>query len=367
MTARPPQPQPAQAVFRRVPKPPLKDTMLNKLISRFKAPQAATPNPAHVAAADTISTLEKAAGLVAQLEAARDAEEKFSPRHRFFSKQHEEAARALKRHELDAERKRVASAVQRDKAAAEKSLSLADEQHAIASGNLNTALARREALTTRLEPLEAEKTQAQQQAEERALVAQKEFDAAISAGDIEAEKLAAAALYQAKNDCRSGSVLMGPIDLRINAIRSELAIASDLVSVQEAAIAQADQARLIAQAELALAEYDRQAQSLFDAFLKQRVAVNACLASLPNTAYRSHPFNGRAVDQFETQVSSPGRIVFGSSIDVYNNRYLPAHIYMGIFEAVSAEPNLAVLAASVDDLPAETVEPAVDFVTEQVG
>lgn len=341
--------------------------MLNKLISKFKATQAATPNPAHAHAADTISTPEKAASLVAQLEAARDAAEQHSPRHRFFSKQHKEATRALKLHELDAERKRVANAVQRDKAAAEKSLSLADEQHAIASNNLSTALAKRQALMARLQPLEVEKAQAKQQAEEHASIAQKAFDAAITVGDVAAEKLAAAELYQAKNDCQSGSVLMGSIDLRINAIRGELAIASDFVNVHEVAVAQAEQARLIAQAELALVEYDRQVQSLFDAFLNQRVAVNACLASLPNTAHRSSPFSGRSVDQFETQVSSPGRIVFGSSIDVYNNRYLPSHVYMDIFEAARAEPNLAVLAASVDDLPEEAIEPAVDFVTEQVG
>ena len=352
MAARPSQPQTcAGGVPARTHPSSLKDPMLNKLISKFKATQTAAPNPAHAAAADAISTPEKAASLVAQLVAARDAVETHSPRHRFFSNQLQEARRVLKRHELDEERKRVASAVQRDMAAAEKSLSLADEQRAIASSNLNTALAKRQALLTRLQPLEAEKAQAQQQAEEHALFAQKEFDSAISAGDIAAEKLAAAALYQAKNDCQSGSALMGPIDLRINAIRGELVVASDIVSVQEAAIAQAEQARLIAQAELALVEYDRQAQSLFDAFLKQRVAVDACMASLPNTEHRRHPFSGRTVDQFEAQVSSPGRIVFGSSIDAYNNRYLPSHTYMPAVYAAGAKPDLAVLAASVDDLP----------------
>lgn len=351
MTARPSQPQHAQAVFRRVPKPPLKEPMLTKLISKFKTAQPTNQSPAESAAADMISTPEKAASLLAQIEVARDAEEKYSPRYNLLSKQHEQVSSVLRRHATDAERTRVAGVVQRDMAAAEKALTAAHEQHAIASGNLSTALAKREALLTRLQPLEAEKIQAQQQVEERALTAQKEFDGAIAVGDVAAEKLAADALYQAKNDCQSGSALMGSIDLRINAVRNELEIAADLVSVQETAVAQADQARLIAQAELALLEYDRQAQALFDAFLKQRVAVSAYMDCLPRVAYQSTHFSGRMVDHFEAQISSPERIVFGSSISVYNNRYLPASTYMPAVYAAGAKLDLAVLAASVDDLP----------------
>ena len=76
MAAMPSQPQTcAGGVPARTNLSYLKVSMLNKLISKFKATQAAPINPAHAAAADAISTPEKAASLVAQLEAARDAAE----------------------------------------------------------------------------------------------------------------------------------------------------------------------------------------------------------------------------------------------------------------------------------------------------
>lgn len=328
--------------------------MLSKIISKFKTPDAVTKNTAEAAAAETISTLEKTASHIARLEVARDAETKYSSRHQLLAKQHEQASIAARRYEVEAERKRVAGVVQRDKATAEKALDAANDQHAIATDNLKKAQAKHHAISARLQPLEAEQTNALAKAQEQAAAAKTEFDAAIAAGDDTAESIAAERLFQAKENSESGTALNGPLALRIEALRNELVVAADLVTVQEKAIQQATKAGLQAKAELALVEYDRQAQALLDAYVAQRVAVSACGGvSTPGAGWATG-FSGRTVDQFDVQISSSERILLGARIDAYNNRHLPSHAVTQIIDAMTA-PDLSILAAKVEDLPPEII------------
>lgn len=325
--------------------------MLNKIISKFKTPDVATQDPAEAAAAETISTPEKTAGLLARLEAARDAETKHSPRHQLLSKQHQQASFAAQRFQIEGERKRVAGVVQRDKATAEKALAEADGQHAIATDNLKTAQAKYQALAARLQPLEAEQKNYQQKVQERVTTAKTEFSAAITAGDDVAEAVAAEKLFQANVAGLPGASLSGPLALRIEALCNELQLAADIVTVHEKAIEQATQARLQAKAELALVEYDRQAQALLDAYVAQRVAVAAAFASNQTTHAVFRTAAGWCpVDQFDLQVSSPERIISGARMDAYNNRHMPVFVLTGIIDAMKATPDLSILAARPDDV-----------------
>lgn len=330
--------------------------MLNKLISKFKTPDVVTQNSAEAAASESISTPEKTASLLARLEVVRDAETKYSSRHQLLSKQHQQASFAAQRFQIEAERKRVAGAVQRDKATAEKSLDAANDQHAIATDNLKTAQVRHQDLAARLQPLEAEQKNYQQKVQERVTTANTEFSAAITAGDDAAEAAAAEKLFQAKMAGLPGASLSGPLALRIEALCNELQLAEDIVTVHEKAIDQATQARLKAKAELALVEYDRQAQALLEAYVAQRIAVSACGGvTIPGAGWVTD-FRGRTVDKFDVQISSSERILLGARIDVYNNRHLPSHVVTGIIEAMTA-PDLSIIAAKVEDLPNIPAEP----------
>ena len=328
--------------------------MLNKIISKFKPTQAAKQSEAEVAMLSLLASPEKTAQLIAQLEAAVAVEVKHSPRHTLFAEKLKQANLALSRQKLEAERRRVAELWRRDQATANKALKDAEEEHSIATNELALRESKRTAVVQRLAPLEQEHLAVQKVAAKRVEEAQSAFNAAIALDDPEAEARAAQVLYQANKECESGAGLSGPLGLRIDALKNEIQSHSDAVTSSQTAVEGAEQAVLHAKADIALLDYDRAAQALLDAFVTQRVAVANAFASNrgPHDRFISS-LGAQAVDGFEAQVSSSERIVFGGSIDAYNQRHLPRHVVDQLWR--EGKPNLVILMANPDDLAAESL------------
>lgn len=108
--------------------------MINKLLSTFKTRQPDTRSAAENEAAKSISTPEKAAELLARLQAAVEIAEQGPnlARRNMLRRQRDEATLACRRHGIEAERQQVAAALQRDKASCEKELEQAQKSLASA-------------------------------------------------------------------------------------------------------------------------------------------------------------------------------------------------------------------------------------------
>ena len=326
--------------------------MFSKLIAKLKKSDTNTRTAAETAALASIDTPEKARGLVSYLEAEKNAARKHSPRYNLLCKQHEQAEIAAHCHEIEAERNRVAQVIQRDQATAQKALTDANALHAGALASLKAAQQKTSAIAARLQPLENELQAKQLSAEASAAAAQIEFNAAIAKGDQAAETMAAEALYQAQQACKNGPALEGPLGLRVEALRREMAAIELAVGAAEKEIKEAHQAQLDAHAAIALIEYDRQTQALLDAFFIQKTAVWNAMAQRPTHAHQvtKVALGLNPVEMFEPQVSSTERIIFGSRIDVYNQRHLPSYVTDWAWLSLKAPPDLAVLATNAQDV-----------------
>lgn len=317
--------------------------MLVKLLSKFKASHPAAQNPAETKAAQSIGTAEKTAALLIQLEADRAAAKSGTERHKVICKQQKEAELARGQHQIESERQRVAATIERDKASGQKALEKAQESLASADAALLKSQARNRAVLARLEPLEAQLTQAKQDAADQLNAAQKAFDTAVISGDESAEVAAAEKLYQLKTESNNPA---GPLQLRLGAIRNEEIEVKNALAAAEQEKHDANKAILRAKADLALVEYDRQVQALLDAYVTQRIAVNACgekIYSMP--------------DLFGAQVGSAERIMFGKKIDGYSQKVLPKYAVEKIISDMSAEPDLAILAINAEDVAEPLPEP----------
>lgn len=332
--------------------------MLNKLFSKLKPSQTTTHSPAEAAMLATLASPEKTALLISQLEAARDSEPDYSARRRHHETRLQHARLALTRHQLETERQRVASVLKRDQANAEKALQAANEAHATATQDLELHESKHLAVVKRLAPLETELLVLQQTLVKRAEDAQIEFDKAIALDNAEAESRAAIKLFEAKKSCESGSISSGPLGLRIAALQCEISTNTDAVVSNQGAVDQAAQDRLEAQAQLALVAYDRQSQALLEAYLAQRIAVNAAHAHQKPSEPTQKVFGNVKVDEFESQVSSSERIVFGERMDARSNRHLSSYITDNLCKALEFKPNLSLLIAPHEDSPAGPLEPS---------
>lgn len=323
--------------------------MLKKLLSTFKVLQPLTQNPAETEAADAISSPEKTAALLVRLEAsiATYAETPNSPRRMMLRSQHGQAMLASRRHAIESESQRVAAATQRDKANGEKNLEKANQAFAGVDRVFLEKKARHLAVLARLEPLEAQLTLAIQGAVDQLSAAQAAFDAAVLKGDEPAEMKAAEKLYEIKARTLNPA---GPLQLRLAAIRREEIEAINALAAAEQKKSEANKAILRAQADLALVEYDRQVQALLDAYVAQAIAVGKCSDRVSPSA---------KIASFEAQVSSGERIVFGGRMDNFSNRHLSAFVVRDMIADMTKEPDLAMLAANVEDiaeLPPESDE-----------
>lgn len=331
--------------------------MLNKLLSKLKPASNASHSPTETAMLATLASPEKTAQLIAQLTAARDAEQDYhgNPRRGLLSEKLKHLGVVAMRHHLDAERQRVLDVTKRDQASAEKALRSANEDQATALRELASHEDKRQAVVNRLAPLEAELSALQQTLVQFAQEAQIEFEAAIAQDNADAERKAAAKLFEAQQNFDSTAVLTGPLGLRIAALRSEIDAHNAIVVSRQSAADQAVQAHLVAQAELALLDYDRQAQALFEVFLVQGAAAEAAQGvdknGLPIQAVANR------IAEFEAQISSPERIVFGDAITAYNNRHLPYGLTQQIFKALMFKPDLKLLLARLEDLPEAPLAP----------
>ena len=277
------------------------------------AAPAATQTPVETGA-DMVSTLDKTTSLLAQLQKEIAAVDRLSPRYLLLNRQIQQASVALARHKLDTERQRVVGVTERDLTTAKNVVGHVDKLLVVFQANLAAAKATQQALVDWL------------------------------------------ASYQAQNN----TALAGPIQSQIDTIRGRLDAATQDVANQSDALEKTQHARLIAKAEVSLVEYDQQAQALFDAWLKQRVAVDLASRSKPEAVFDKALFDGRAVSGFEAQVSSCERIAFGKNFSTDNNRYMPALVWHDAYIAAIKLPDLAVLSLNADDLPdwAPELEPA---------
>jgi hypothetical protein len=316
--------------------------MLNKLLSTFKTRQPDTRSAAENEAAKSISTPEKAAELLAQLQAAVEIAEQGPnlARRNMLRRQRDEAALACRRHGIEAERQQVAAALQRDKASGEKDLEQAQKSLASADQVLTKQQDRHRAVLARLEPLESQLALAVQVAADQLDSAKTAFNAAVLKGDEPAEIAAAEKLYQMESE---GKTAAGPLQLRLEAIRREEVDAKNALAAASQAKQDANNLILQARATLALVEYDRQAQALLEAYVNQAIAVRARGA-----------VTGPTVHVFDMQVSSAERIVGGNGV---SNGRLPGYVLDGLVAAMLAEPNLAILATRIEDIEEPQSEP----------
>ena len=328
-----------------------------KIFSKLKPTQTTTPNQAETAMLAVLASPEKTARLISQLEADAGSETKYSRRH-LLNKKLDQARIAQSRHEIEAERQRVASVLRRDQATVDKALEAANEAHAKTTAELALHESKRVAVVNRLAPLEAERLVLEKAAMTRAADAQIEFDAAIAKDNAEAEISAADKLYQAKKACKAGIFSNSPLGLRIAALQCEIKSHTDTVSSTQSEIDKIQQARLVSQARLALLEYDRQAQALLDVWMVQKAAIRAVMEKTNQGQSILRTLGCYAVDLFESQFSSPERIVFGGQIDVYQQRHMPISTAERLCNAMAVKPNLSILTATFEDLPAEDSEPS---------
>ncbi|OLP05155.1 hypothetical protein [Rhodoferax antarcticus] len=328
--------------------------MFKTILSKLK-PAQTNLSRAEEAMLTTLANPEKTAALVSRFEAALTAAPDYSAVRRFEESRLVQARLAMKRHVIDSERQRVAAVMQADQAICDQDLQTANENHATALRALGLCDSRREAVLKRLEPLEAEQTALGQAALQRAAAAQIEFDEAITTAAPEGEAIAATKLFQAQKDCEGGSVLNGPLGLRIVALQREIQAVSDAMDLQQSAVDQAAQARLDAQAALASLEYDRQAQALLEAYLAQRIAISAAQA-LQKPGAPTKVFWNQKIDKFESQISSTQRIIFGGDIDP-RTRHLSNYAIDDLCRALEFKPNLSLLVSEFEAAQPESIEP----------
>ena len=314
--------------------------MLKKLLSTFKVLQPSAQTPAEAEAADSISTLEKTAALLARLDAsiAALADTPNSPRRTMLRKQHAQAMLASRRHAIESEGQRVTAATQRDKISGEKSLEKAKQAFASAERVYLEKQSRHLAVLARLAPLESQLTLAIQGTADQLSAAQAAFDAAVLKGDEPAEMKAAEKLYELKAGTRNPA---GPLQLRLAAIRREEIEANNAMAAAEQEKNEANDAILHAHAELALVEYDRQAQALLAAYMVQAIAVKKVSNKVSPSA---------KIDAFSAQVSSGERIVFGKRMDNFSNRHLSNFTVRDMVNDMTTEPDLAILGTNVQDI-----------------
>lgn len=325
--------------------------MLSKLLSKIKTTPMPAQNPAEAAALESISTVEKAEALQTRLKAAQDACDHSMPvRRNLLRRQSEQVDLAIRRLQIEHERDRVASVMQRDKARYDEDLKRAEDDLARADVELKTRQDQHGAVADRLKPIEAALAQIAVDAAARVEAAQRAFNAAVVQGDEAAETAAAEALIQAKNESNSGTdVKSGALRLRLEAIRREEAEAGDAVGAATQALQAAQAAILQAKAELAVLEYDRQAQALLNAYIAQHNAVAACGSSLVGSRHR--------VETPEISIGSVERIMFSDRTSDYNKKRMPLYMVHGLANSMAAAPDLSVLAANADDVVEPPPEP----------
>ena len=324
--------------------------MINKLLSTFKNRQTDAPSAAENEAAKSVSSPEKAAELLARLQADFAATEFGSTpaRRNILSKQVEQAKLACSRHDIETERQRVTAAMQRDKDGFEKDLEQAQKSLTGAYQALVKQQDRHRTVLARLEPLQSQLALTIQNAADNLISAKNAFDAVVLTGDEPAEIAAAEKLYRMEVE---GKTATGPLQLRLEAIQREEIDARNALATASQTHQAAGNGILQAKAALALLEYDRQAQALLDAYVTQAIAVRAC-----GSTAMSH------VSVFDVQVSSAERIIFGKKMDAFNNRYLPDYFVDAIVKSMFAKVDLGILAIKVQDIAEPLPEPQEDMV-----
>ena len=324
--------------------------MINKLLSTFKTRQPETRTAAENEAAKSISTPEKAAELKARIQVAINTADAGSnlALSALLRSQLEQATLACRRHDIETECQRVAAALQRDKASGERDLEQAQKSLASTDQVVTKQQDRHRAVVARLAPLESQLALTIQNAADNLASAQAAFDAAVLKGDEPAEIAAAERLYQMETE---GKTAAGPLQLRLAAVRREEVDAKNTLATALQAKQDANNLILQAKANLALVEYDRQAQALLDAYVTQAIAVGACSAMRISK-----------VNIFDVQVSSAERIVHGKVMNSFNNRHLPGYVIDGIVTTMFAKPDLAILATRVEDIAEPLPDPQEDLV-----
>ena len=165
--------------------------MLKSIFPQMKSVKAIALVPAEVAAAESISTLEKAEQRLGQIEAGLASPVWTSARRALLRKQETHVLRATTAYKLALESERVSRVILADSDNLEKSLGVADKELSVASVNFKNEQEKRAAIAARLIPLEAKLEKSNIDLEKKLAEAQAAFNSAIASGDDLAESAAA--------------------------------------------------------------------------------------------------------------------------------------------------------------------------------
>ncbi len=329
--------------------------MLKKIASKFaKSEPSKTLTPDELDAQASISTIDGCDQLLENLQASRNLNLGNWPRMSLIDRQIKEAELAKFRHKVDAERTRIEDVFKRDIVACDAAKSAAQVSHQAAVAKLQEVNAKHQGIIDRLSPLQDELARSRVEVEEAAKVAQSNFDAAIAAGDTAAETIASERLYQAIKAAEAGGV-NGPLTLRIAALQRELDASEQVVADVKNLVAEAEKSIVDADADLALLSYDQQVNLLLDAWVTQKAAVNMALKHHPSGSTLRTATGSLEVALLDIQIGSPERALFGASMDY--KRKLPQWVCENLVKAAMGTPNLEILAAKIEDLPANEAQP----------
>ncbi len=331
--------------------------MFKKIASKFaKSEPSKKLTPYELDAQASISTLDGCYQLLDKLQASRTASLGLGDwkRTSFIDRQMKEAELAKIHYQVNEERARVEAIFKRDSMTCDAAKSAAQESHLAAVAKLQEVNVKHQGIFDRLIPLQDELARSRVEAEEAVKVAQANFDAAIAAGDTSAETIAAEKLHLALKVVDVGG-MSGPLTLRIAALQRELDAAGQVVADVKNLVAGAEKAIADTDADLALLSYDKQVNLLLDAWVAQKAAVSLALKHHPSGRTFRTATGSLEVDLLDIQIGSPERALFGASMDY--KRKPPQWVCEALVKAAMGSPNLEILAAKVDDLPAMEPEP----------
>lgn len=230
-------------------------TLIENALSESKSASLSDTLPQQV------DTLEKAQSLNEGLHALRARFEKtlgvFSDRYKLVSAQCAAAQKVINHHMQRAEYERVMLQFQTDQEQLTEAVTTTKAAVCRAEKSLQSAVEKQANLETRLPPLVAKLKAEGDQFQALLIEAQRMFDAAMSSGDEAAEADAAEALARAKGYGQPNALTGSPIEIRVAALKNELANSQAQCATAQNNLAQVIDEAHQAESNLSKSHYDK--------------------------------------------------------------------------------------------------------------
>lgn len=208
-----------------------------------------------------VDTLEKARSLHENLRNLRDTLSEtlgvFSERTKLVSAQCGAVERVINHHLRWAEYDRAMQQFQTDQEQLTDAVKTTKAAVFLAEKSLQSAVEKHANLETRLPPLVAKLNAEGNQVQERLIEAQRLFDAALASGDEAAEANAAEALARAKGYGQPNALTGSPIEIRVSALKNEIANSQIQCAAAQSDLAQAIDDSHQAESNLSKLHYDK--------------------------------------------------------------------------------------------------------------